>query len=101
MKRNTLFEHKESAITCEKTMENVEEYLKLLEPMKKLEKTPNNTLIENICNFWHKPRHLEECCHWNPKNPHNKLKGKKEVLINKVSPQARKGMNRNHEKQRN
>ncbi len=69
--------------------------------MKKLKKTPDNTRIENICNFGHKLGHLEECCHWNPKNPHNKLKGKKEVLINKVSPQANKGMNRNHEKQRN
>jgi hypothetical protein len=32
MKRDTLFDHKEFAITCEVTMANVEEYQKLYEP---------------------------------------------------------------------
>jgi hypothetical protein len=41
--RNTLFEHKESMITYEKTMADAKEYQKLLEPPKKPKKTPNNT----------------------------------------------------------
>jgi hypothetical protein len=39
MKQNTLFEHKEFAVTFEKTMANVEEYQKLLEPSKTKENT--------------------------------------------------------------
>jgi hypothetical protein len=38
MKWNTLFEHKEFAITCEETMADAKEYWKLLKPLKKLEK---------------------------------------------------------------
>jgi hypothetical protein len=34
MKRDTLFEHKESIVTFEETMVDVEEYQKLLEPPK-------------------------------------------------------------------
>jgi hypothetical protein len=62
MKRDTLFEHKEFAVTYEKTMVDVEEYRKLLEPLKKPKKALDNTRIEKICGFYHKPRHLE-CCH--------------------------------------
>jgi hypothetical protein len=32
MKRDTLFEHKEVAITCEESMGNTNEYQELLEP---------------------------------------------------------------------
>jgi hypothetical protein len=34
----------------------------MLEPPKKLEKTPENKWIEKMCGFYHKPRHLKECC---------------------------------------
>jgi hypothetical protein len=54
-----------------------------------------------MCNFYHKLGHLQECCHWNPKNPNNKLKDKKNVLVSEVSPHAGKGTSENHEKQGN
>jgi hypothetical protein len=38
MKRDTLFEHKEDAITCEESIGNTNEYQKLLEPPTKQEK---------------------------------------------------------------
>jgi hypothetical protein len=38
MKRDTLFEHKEFAVTYEETMANAEKYQKLLEPPRKPEK---------------------------------------------------------------
>jgi hypothetical protein len=38
-----------------------------------------------MCGSCHKPTHLKEHCHWNPKNPNNKLKDKKRVLMNEVS----------------
>jgi hypothetical protein len=72
-------EHKEFAVTCEETIANAEEYPKLLKPPKKPNKTPNNTQIEKMCNFYHKPGHMKERCHWNPKNLNNKLKDKKKV----------------------
>jgi hypothetical protein len=68
MKRNTLFKHKEFAITYEEPMENVAEYQKLLEPSKKLEKTSDNTWIKKMCDFCHKPGHLKECYCWNLEN---------------------------------
>jgi len=74
---------------------------KLLKSLKKPKKAPKNTMIEKMCDFYHKPWHLKECCHWNPKNPNNKLKDIKEVLVNKVSPQARKWTSGNHRKQGN
>jgi hypothetical protein len=78
MKRNTLFEHKEFAITCEEIMVDVEEYRKLLKPRKKLEKTPNNTQIEKMCSFCHKPGNLKKRCDWNLNNPNKNLKDKKQ-----------------------
>ncbi len=42
MKRDTLFKHKESTITYEETMVDVEEYQKLLETLKKQKKTLEN-----------------------------------------------------------
>jgi hypothetical protein len=66
----------EFAATCEDTIANAREYQKLLKPLTKPKKTPNNTWIQKMCNFCHKPRHLKECCHWNPKSPYNKLKDK-------------------------
>jgi len=77
MKQDTLFDHKESVITCEKTMANGKEYWKLLEPSKKLKKALNNIWIEKMCGFYHKPGHLKENYHWNLENPNNKLKDKK------------------------
>jgi hypothetical protein len=38
MKRDTLFEHKEAAITCEESMGDANEYHKLLEPLTKQKK---------------------------------------------------------------
>jgi hypothetical protein len=52
---------------------------KLLEPLNKTKRIPNNTWIEKMCDYYHKPRHLKEHCHWNPKNPNNKWKDKKKV----------------------
>ncbi len=101
IKKNTIFEHKESMVTCEEIMANVEEYQKLLKPPKKLEKTLDNIRIEKMYNFCHKLGHIIECYHWNLENPNKKLKDKKEVLVNEVSPQARRGTNGNHEKQGN
>jgi hypothetical protein len=77
MKQDTLFKHKEFVVTYEETMANAKECWKLLEPPKKLEKALDNIHIKNMCGFYHKPRHLKEHCHWNPKNPNNKLKDKK------------------------
>jgi hypothetical protein len=39
------------------------------------------------CGQCNKPRHSKEHCHWNPNNPNNKLKDKKEVVINEDSAQ--------------
>ncbi len=77
MKGDTLFKHKESTITYEITMVDAKDCQKLLEPLKKLETTLDETQIKNICGFCHKPGHLKECYHWNPNNPNNKLKDKK------------------------
>jgi hypothetical protein len=41
-------------------------------------------VIYGQCN---KSRHSKECCHWNPNNPNNKLKDKKEVAVNGVLAQ--------------
>ncbi len=98
MKQDTLFEHKEYVITCEETMVDGEEYQKLLEPSKKLKKALDNIQIEKMCGFYHKPGHLKELCHWNLENLNNKLKDKKEVLVNIVCSHVGKGMNGNHEK---
>jgi len=40
-----------------------------------------------ICGQCNKPRHSKECCHWNLNNPNNKLKDKKEVVVNGVLAQ--------------
>jgi hypothetical protein len=51
-----------------------------------------------MCGFYHKPRHLKEHCPWNLNNPNNKLKDKKRVLVNEVSPKIGRRMGGNHEK---
>jgi hypothetical protein len=79
-------------------MADVEGYLKLLKPPTKLEKTSDNAQNERMCCFCHKLGHLKECCIWNLKNPNNKLKDKKEVLVNEVSTHTRKGTSGNHGK---
>ncbi len=98
MKQNTIFEHKESMVTCEEIMVNVE-YQTLLESSKKPEKKLDNIRIKKTCNFCHKLGHIKYCCHWNPKNSNNKLKENNNNLVNKVSLQAWRGTNGNHEKQ--
>jgi hypothetical protein len=79
-------------------MANVEEYQKLLDSPTKLEKTQGNTWNEKMSVFCYNPRHLKECCHWNSKNPNNKLKDKKKGLVNEISPQIARGMGDNHSK---
>jgi hypothetical protein len=76
MKQETLFEHKKSTVTYEEIMVDVEKYQNLLEPPKKPKKTPDDARIKEMYNFYHKLGHLKGC-HWNPKNPNNKLKEKK------------------------
>jgi hypothetical protein len=90
MKRDTLFKYKEFVVTYEEIMTDVKEYQKLLDSSTKLEKTQGNTWNEKMCGFCYKPRHLKKCCHWNSKNPNNKLKDKKEVLVNEISPKWQK-----------
>jgi hypothetical protein len=82
-------------------MVDAKEYQNLLELPKKPKKALDNIQIKRMCGFYHKPRHLKERYHWNPKNFDNKLKDKKEVSVNKVSLQVGKSMNGNHEKQGN
>jgi hypothetical protein len=48
MKRDTLFEHKETTITCEDNMGDMNEYQKLLEPPTKQEKVSKRRLIDLI-----------------------------------------------------
>jgi hypothetical protein len=82
-------------------MVNAEEYQKLLEPLKKPKKALDNMQTERMCEFYHKPRHLKEHCHWNLENPNNKLKDKKKVLMNEIFFWARRGTSGNHIKQGN
>jgi hypothetical protein len=51
-----------------------------------------------MCDFCHKPGHLKDHYHWNPKNPNKKIKDKKKVSMNKFYLHVRRGMNGNHEK---
>jgi hypothetical protein len=87
MKRDTLFKHKEATITCEESMGDINEYWKLLEPLTKQEKTSRRRKICVICGQCNKLGHSKEHCHWNPNNPNNKLKDKKEVAMNGVLAQ--------------
>jgi hypothetical protein len=63
MKQNNLFKHKESIVTYQETMADAKKYQKLLEPLKKPKRAPNNTRIERMCDFCHKPKHLKELYH--------------------------------------
>lgn len=71
----------------------VEEYWNLLHSPTKPEKPQGNTLewkdvwifVTNQC-IW------KNVCPWNSMNPNKKLKDKKEVLVNEVSPQIAKGL---------
>jgi hypothetical protein len=49
MKRDTLFFHKEVAMTCKENMGDVNEYQKLLEPPPRPEKTRDSKKSELIC----------------------------------------------------
>ncbi len=62
-------------------------YQKLLEPPTKQKKASKGKRIDVICGQCNKPRHSKECCHWNLNNPNNKLKDKKEVVVNGVLAQ--------------
>jgi hypothetical protein len=48
MKRDTLFEHKEVAITCEESMGDTNEYQKLLEPTTEQKKVSKGRWIDVI-----------------------------------------------------
>jgi hypothetical protein len=74
MKRDTLFEHKEATITCEKNMGDVNEYWKLLESPTKQEKASKGRQINLIYNQCNKSRHSKERCHWNLDNQTTNLR---------------------------
>jgi hypothetical protein len=63
MKKDTLFEHKEVAITCEESMGDTNEYWKLLEPPTKEEKVSEGRrtyVIYGQCNI---QGYSKEHCH--------------------------------------
>jgi len=91
MKKDTLFEHKEVVVTCEKSMVDANEYQKLLEPPTKHEKVSKGRWTDVICDQCNKLEHFKECCHWNLDNQNNKLKNKKEVAVNGISTQTNGG----------
>ncbi len=70
-----ILEHKETIITYEESMGNINEYQKLLEPITKQEKV-SETRRTDVCNLsqCNKSRHFKEHCHWNLNNLNNKLK---------------------------
>jgi hypothetical protein len=84
MKRDTLFKHKEVVVICKENMGDTNEYRKLLEPPTKQEKNNEGRRIDVICGQCNKLGHSKEHCHWNPNNSNNKLKDKKEVVMNGV-----------------
>jgi hypothetical protein len=79
MKRDTLFEHKKTTVTCEGSMGNTNKYQKLLKPPTKQKKSSKGRKIYAICGQCNKPKHSKERYHWNLNNPNNKLKDKKGV----------------------
>jgi len=87
MKKDTLFEHKKVATTCEESMADANEYQKMLEPLTKHEKVSKGKQIDAICAQCNKQAHSKERSHWNPNNPKNKLKDRKEVTMNGVLAQ--------------
>jgi hypothetical protein len=68
MKRDTLFKHKEVAITYEENMGDANEYQKLLEPPTKQKKANEGKKTYVIYNQCNKPKHFDEGCHQNPNN---------------------------------
>jgi len=82
-------------------MANTKEYQKLLEPPNKPKKTTYNPRNEKMHGLCHKPKHLKKQCHWNPKNPNNKLKEKKRVSVNEIFPHTGRRMSDNHKKHGN
>jgi hypothetical protein len=87
MKKDTLFKHKEVIVTCEENIKNANEYQKLFKPPIKQEKASKGKRIHVIYGQCNKSKHSKELCHWNPNNPNNKLKDKKEVVVNGVLAQ--------------
>jgi hypothetical protein len=91
MKKDTLFEHKEDAVTYEESMGNANEYQKLLEPPTKQEKASEGRQMYVIYDECNKQRHSKEHCHWNQDNLNNKLKDTNEVTINGILAQINGG----------
>jgi hypothetical protein len=60
-------------------MGDANEYRKLLEPPPKLKKIIDSKKSELGCGYCKKLGHTKERCHWNPKNPNNRLKEENEV----------------------
>ncbi len=87
MKGDTLFEHKEAIITCEKNMGDAKEYQKLLEPPTKPKKAIDDRKTYVICGQCNKLGHSKEHYHWNLNNLNNKLKDEKEVVVNGILTQ--------------
>jgi hypothetical protein len=70
IKRNSLFEHKEVAVTCEESMGNPTEYQKFLELLKS--DISNDEKCTNlVCSQCKKKGHNKQHCHWNLDNPNN------------------------------
>ncbi len=100
MKRDTLFKHKEIAITCEESMGDANEYNNLLEPSTKQKKASEGRWIDVIYSQCNKSRHSKEHYHWNPNNSNNKLKDKKEVAMNGILTQTRGSIGNKFDKKR-
>jgi hypothetical protein len=77
MKRDTLFEHKEVAITCEESMGDVNEYWKLLEPLTKQEKASKGRQTDLIYSQCDKLGHSKQRCCWNLDNQTKNLRIKR------------------------
>jgi hypothetical protein len=59
----------------------------LLQPPIKQEKASEGRITNVIYGHYNKLKHSKECCHSNLDNPNNKLKDKKEVVVNGVLAQ--------------
>jgi hypothetical protein len=68
-------------------MGDANEYQKLMEPPTKQENASKGRKTHVIYGECNKLGHSKEHCHWNPNNPNNKLKYKKEVAMNGILAQ--------------
>jgi hypothetical protein len=63
MKRDTLFFHKKTTMTCEKNMGDANEYWKLLEPQWQPKIIKDLKKGDLICGKCKKLGNTKECCH--------------------------------------